>query len=79
MEDYQAALDNYKLQLGQVNAALSKNAQNPELLKLKQDLTEVIQLTEEMAGISDYKAAAEEEISAPFAKKRKADTQSNIK
>ena len=42
MEDYQAALDNYKLQLGQVNAALSGDAQNPELLKLKQDLTEVI-------------------------------------
>jgi len=79
MEDYQATLDNYKLQLGQVNAALSADAQNAELLKLKEDLTEVIQLTEEMAGINDSKAAAEEEISAPSAKKRKTDTQSNIK
>jgi len=62
-----------------VEAALSADAQNAELLKLKQDLTDVITLTEELAGINEPKITSEEDVSAPSAKKRKTDAPSNIK
>lgn len=41
-------LDTYKLQLQQVEAALTAEPTNEELLKLKQDLVEVISLTNEL-------------------------------
>lgn len=42
------SLDTYKLQLQQVEAALTTEPTNEELLKLKQDLVEVIALTNEL-------------------------------
>ncbi|XP_033099419.1 survival of motor neuron-related-splicing factor 30-like [Anneissia japonica] len=44
-EDYDGNLSTYKAQLHQVEAALTSDADNEELLKLKQDLQEVIDLT----------------------------------
>uniref|UniRef100_A0A0K8TNI3 Survival of motor neuron-related-splicing factor 30 n=1 Tax=Tabanus bromius TaxID=304241 RepID=A0A0K8TNI3_TABBR len=41
-------LQNYKLQLQQVEAALLTDPENPELLKLKKDLDEVIDLTRDL-------------------------------
>lgn len=41
-------LQNYKLQLQQVEAALLTDPENTELLKLKQDLDEVIDLTRDL-------------------------------
>ena len=41
-------LANYKLQLGQVEAALTGDPENAELLSLKKDLDEIIGITEEL-------------------------------
>lgn len=41
-------LATYQLQLQQVEAALTSDPENPELLKLKEDLSQVIQLTQEL-------------------------------
>ena len=41
-------LANYKLQLGQVEAALTGDPENAELLSLKKDLDEIIEITEEL-------------------------------
>ena len=41
-------LANYKLQLGQVEAALTGDPENGELLSLKKDLDEIIEITEEL-------------------------------
>ena len=41
-------LANYKLQLGQVEAALTGDPENAELLALKKDLDEIIEITEEL-------------------------------
>ncbi|XP_026758732.1 survival of motor neuron-related-splicing factor 30 [Galleria mellonella] len=46
-------LRNYKLQLQQVEAALLTDAQNEELLKLKADLEEVIELTQDLIKTQD--------------------------
>ena len=48
MEELPLSLDTYKLQLQQVEAALTADATSEELLKLKQDLVEVIALTNEL-------------------------------
>ncbi|BES88791.1 Survival of motor neuron-related-splicing factor [Nesidiocoris tenuis] len=48
MEDLESNLQNYKLQLQQVEAALTTNPENEELLKLKADLEEVITLTKDL-------------------------------
>uniref|UniRef100_A0A0A9Z1N9 Survival of motor neuron-related-splicing factor 30 n=1 Tax=Lygus hesperus TaxID=30085 RepID=A0A0A9Z1N9_LYGHE len=48
MEELDANLQNYKLQLQQVEAALTTNPDNEELLKLKSDLEEVITLTKDL-------------------------------
>ncbi|KAM3967452.1 splicing factor 30 [Aphomia sociella] len=48
-------LRNYKLQLQQVEAALLTDAQNEELLKLKADLEEVIELTQDLTQDGDSK------------------------
>lgn len=47
-EDLSTNIDNYKLQLQQVEAALTTSPEDEELLKLKQDLQEVIELTQEL-------------------------------
>ncbi|KAG8226318.1 hypothetical protein J437_LFUL011431 [Ladona fulva] len=47
-EDLQGNLQNYKLQLQQVEAALTTDPDNEELLKLKVDLEEVIELTRDL-------------------------------
>lgn len=47
-DELRASLDTYKLQLQQVEAALTAEPTNEELLKLKQDLVEVIALTNEL-------------------------------
>ncbi|XP_046382424.1 survival of motor neuron-related-splicing factor 30 isoform X1 [Ischnura elegans] len=47
-EDLQGNLQNYKLQLQQVEAALTTDPENGELLKLKVDLEEVIELTRDL-------------------------------
>ncbi|XP_002129900.1 survival of motor neuron-related-splicing factor 30-like [Ciona intestinalis] len=48
MEELTASLKSYKVQYAQVEAALAADEENDELLKLKQDLVEVIQLTEDL-------------------------------
>lgn len=47
-EELRISLETYRLQLGQVEAALTAEPTNEELLKLKQDLVEVIALTNEL-------------------------------
>ncbi|PSN52325.1 Survival of motor neuron-related-splicing factor 30 [Blattella germanica] len=47
-DDLQGNLQNYKLQLQQVEAALTTDPENEELLKLKVDLEEVIELTRDL-------------------------------
>ncbi|KAI5754440.1 hypothetical protein M8J77_008638 [Diaphorina citri] len=47
-EDLSTNIENYKLQLQQVEAALTTSPEDEELLKLKQDLQEVIELTQEL-------------------------------
>lgn len=47
-EELQTSLETYRLQLGQVEAALTAEPTNEELLKLKQDLVDVIALTNEL-------------------------------
>jgi len=47
-DDFHANLESYYLQLEQVNAALTTDPGNDELLKLKTDLQEVIDLTKEL-------------------------------
>ncbi|OXA58171.1 survival of motor neuron-related-splicing factor 30 [Folsomia candida] len=47
-DDLQSNLESYNLQLQQVEAALTSDPSNEELLKLKTDLTEVIELTKEL-------------------------------
>ncbi|XP_067667328.1 survival of motor neuron-related-splicing factor 30-like [Haliotis asinina] len=47
-EDIQENLKTYKLQLQQVEASLTTDAENEDLLKLKKDLQEVIDLTTEL-------------------------------
>nr|XP_039255328.1 survival of motor neuron-related-splicing factor 30-like [Styela clava] len=53
--ELEANLTNYKVQLAQVEAALSADPENEELKKLKQDLEEVIQLTKDLMGVEAAK------------------------
>jgi len=48
MDEMQANLESYNLQLQQVDAALTSDPTNEELIKLKSDLSEVIELTQEL-------------------------------
>ena len=48
MSASEADLKSYNLQMQQVVAALTSDPDNPELLKLKEDLQEVITLTQEL-------------------------------
>jgi len=56
MEDPVNQLANYKLQLGQVEAALTGDPENGELLSLKKDLDEIISITEELIDDTKKKA-----------------------
>ena len=47
-DDLSANLQNYSIQLQQVNLALTSDPNNEEMLKLKEDLEEVINLTKEL-------------------------------
>lgn len=64
-EDHQSSLQNYKLQLQQVEAALTTDPENQELLKLKIDLQEVISLTKDL--IRTYHEEQEKKKSEPGA------------
>ncbi|XP_076327265.1 survival of motor neuron-related-splicing factor 30 [Tachypleus tridentatus] len=59
-EDLTGNLQNYQIQLQQVEFALTSDPENEELLKLKKDLEEVLNLTQELlkAGSSDTVGAA---------------------
>ena len=48
MSASEADLKSYNLQMQQVDAALTSDPHNPELLKLKEDLQEVISLTQDL-------------------------------
>jgi len=61
-EEMLTKLDNYREQLAQVEEALEQQPDEPSLVKLKNDLTEVIVLTEDLVK---YQAAAPEEAAAP--------------
>lgn len=83
-EDLQGNLQNYQLQLQQVEAALLTDSSNEELLKLKSDLEEVIELTNDLiktqllesAGSSTEK---EDKVSKPPAIEREPDLPSSAK
>ncbi|XP_075226943.1 survival of motor neuron-related-splicing factor 30 isoform X2 [Lycorma delicatula] len=81
-DDLNANLQNYKLQLQQVEAALTTDPDNEELVKLKVDLEEVIQLTCELIKTQLLEEqAAIESSSAPTNSNNKADLSSlqNVK
>ncbi|KAK3912644.1 Survival of motor neuron-related-splicing factor 30 [Frankliniella fusca] len=67
-EDLQSNLQNYQLQLQQVEAALLTDPSNEELIKLKTDLEEVIELTTDLIKTQLLEAAGsstEKEVKAP--------------
>jgi len=66
MGDNSEQLVEYRLQLQQVDAALTNDPSNEELTKLKSDLEEVIQLTEDLIASQDVDLADDltEEASA---------------
>ncbi|GCC21353.1 hypothetical protein chiPu_0019822 [Chiloscyllium punctatum] len=57
-------LASYKAQLQQVEAALSTDAENEDLLKLQKDLQEVIELTRDLLSNQPSVAAANADNSA---------------
>jgi len=69
-EDLITSLQTYKIQLEQVEAALTSDPSNAELLKLKDDLTEVITLTKNLietqtiaiAGAHEQETVDDEDI-----------------
>lgn len=63
-DDLQANLHNYKLQFQQVEAALTTDPDNEELLKLKSDLEEVIELTRDLIKTQLLELRAAEESAA---------------
>ncbi|XP_046994974.1 survival of motor neuron-related-splicing factor 30 [Schistocerca americana] len=65
-DDLQGNLQNYKLQLQQVEAALTTDPDNEELKKLKVDLEEVIELTRDLikTQLIELKAAQESAASS---------------
>jgi len=58
-------LEGYREQLQQVEALLADAPDEPSLLKLKQDLTEVITLTEDLVRYQDEEKKVEETAPAP--------------
>lgn len=74
-EELKANLQNYKLQLQQVEAALTTDPENEELVKLKVDLEEVIQLTCELIKTQLLEEqAALEDSAVPTNSNNKADS-----
>uniref|UniRef100_A0A8C0ETK7 Survival motor neuron domain containing 1 n=1 Tax=Bubo bubo TaxID=30461 RepID=A0A8C0ETK7_BUBBB len=63
-EDLAKQLASYKAQLQQVEAALSGNAENEDLLKLKKDLQEVIELTKDLLSTQPSETLASSDSSA---------------
>ena len=63
MSASEADLKSYNLQMQQVDAALTSDPNNAELLKLKEDLQEVISLTEEL--LEEARAVATTSVSLP--------------
>jgi len=59
-EDLAGNLSNYKLQLQQVEAALTTDPDNEDLVKLKNDLDEVITLTEDLLGTNQVSTSAQQ-------------------
>ena len=57
----ESELSSYQLQLQQVEAALTSDPANSELLKLKADLEQVIDLTKELVAQSVAKAGGHRE------------------
>mmetsp|Transcript_57893 Transcript_57893/g.154698 ORF Transcript_57893/g.154698 Transcript_57893/m.154698 type:complete len:323 (+) Transcript_57893:107-1075(+) len=57
-EDLLTKLDQYREQLAQVESGLEENPEEPQLLKLRNDLREVIALTEDL---QKYQAATEQD------------------
>ncbi|CAL1294841.1 unnamed protein product, partial [Larinioides sclopetarius] len=57
-EDLASNLNSYQIQLQQVEAALTNEPDNEELLKLKKDLQEVIQLTTELIAANTEKSSS---------------------
>ena len=55
MEDPVSQLASYRLQLGQVEAALTGDPENAELLALKVDLDEIIGITSELVEETNNK------------------------
>ena len=55
MEDPVSQLASYRLQLGQVEAALTGDPENAELLALKGDLDEIISITSELVEETNNK------------------------
>jgi len=64
-EDMFEKLEGYREQLQQVEALLADAPDEPSLLKLKQDLTEVITLTEDLVRYQDEEKKVEETAPAP--------------
>merc|ERR1712142_873161 len=73
MDDPVSQLANYKLQLGQVEAALTADENNEELITLRKDLEEIIEITE--ALIEETKQQANWRVGmtvlAPFSENSK--------
>ena len=57
----ESELSSYQLQLQQVEAALTSDPANSELLKLKADLEQVIDLTKQLVSQSVAKACSQPE------------------
>mmetsp|Transcript_105516 Transcript_105516/g.308545 ORF Transcript_105516/g.308545 Transcript_105516/m.308545 type:complete len:330 (+) Transcript_105516:61-1050(+) len=64
-EELLTKLDTYREQLAQVEEALEQQPDEPSLVKLKNDLTEVIVLTEDLVKYQAAAPAAEEAAAAP--------------
>ena len=60
MDDPVSQLASYRLQLGQVEAALTGEPDNAELLALKVDLDEIITITSELVEETNNKVSFEE-------------------
>ncbi|CAH1774900.1 unnamed protein product [Owenia fusiformis] len=60
-EELEANLSTYKLQLQQVEASLSNDPTNDDLLKLQKDLSEVIELTEDLIAQQNEVDSQEDE------------------
>ena len=63
MEDPVSQLASYRLQLGQVEAALTGDPENAELLALKGDLDEIISITSELVEETNNKVLLYKAIS----------------